>query len=85
MSALNFVRKQSIFFFVHLLSCLVQLSSHILFEACASYLRFHLLRLIFVLIYRNFYNGGKNQYAQYSKSFFLFLALCTSLEMFSNT
>lgn len=71
MSALNFVRKQSIFF-VHLLSCLVQLSSHILFEVCASYLRFHLLRLIFVLIYRNFYNGGKNQYAQYSKLFFCF-------------
>lgn len=45
---------------------------HILFEACESYLRFHLLRLIFVLIYRNFYNGGKNQYAQYSKSFFCF-------------
>lgn len=60
------------YFFFHLLSCLVQLSSHILFEVCASYLRFHLLRLIFVLIYRNFYNGGKNQYAQYSKSFFCF-------------
>lgn len=68
----EFCSKAKYFFFVHLLSCLVQLSSHILFEACASYLRFHLLRLIFVLIYRNFYNGGKNQYAQYSKSFFCF-------------
>lgn len=68
----EFCSKAKYFFFVHLLSCLVQLSSHILFEVCASYLRFHLLRLIFVLIYRNFYNGGKNQYAQYSKSFFCF-------------
>lgn len=68
----EFCSKAKYFFFVHLLPCLVQLSSHILFEACASYLRFHLLRLIFVLIYRNFYSGGKNQYAQCSKSFFCF-------------
>lgn len=71
MSALNFVRKQSIFFcpFAFMSGAII---FHILFEACASYLQFHLLRLIFVLIYRNFYNGGKNQYAQYSKSFFCF-------------
>lgn len=84
MSALIFVWKQSIFF-VHLLPCLMfgfrlQLSSHILFEVCASFLRFHLL--IFVLIYRNLYSWSKNQYAQCSKSFFFpFLAVCTSLGM----
>lgn len=76
--------KAEYFFFVHLLPCLMfgfhlQLSSHILFEARALFLRFHLL--IFVSIYRNLYRWGKNQCAQCTKSFFSFLAVCTSLEM----